>query len=205
MLFQDYFVIGSLVISGAGAGMFLLDRSKLYDWAAAISLVGFVFPFLYIMALFQPGRFVWFDIKFDLFSQAPPLVMSALNVLWAYPTFIGDLRSRKLAVNYALLSITTFLGAIYALPALFSFAMSLAGSSVFAVVSYGIYRADRERGMKRKRVLEAIEGKGEATLEDLMEELRLGDAEVDSLLYELWMDDLVEKEETTGQYRVKRE
>jgi hypothetical protein len=36
-----------------------------------------------------------------------------------------------------------------------------------------------------------------------MEDLRLSDAEADSLLYELWTDDLVEKDESTGSYSKK--
>jgi len=203
MLFQDYLVVGSLLASGAGAAMLVLDRSKLYRWASRISVIGLFFPFLYMVGAAEPGRFLLFNGKFDIFYQVPLLVISVLNVLFAYPTFVGDLKGKKLAVNYALLSATMFVGAIYTLPALLSFTASLATSSIFATASLFLYKTDRDRGIQRKRVLEVIGRRGSAKLEDVMEELRLSDTEADSLLYELWTDDLVKKDDSSGSYRVK--
>lgn len=203
MLFQDYLVVGSLLVSGTGTAMLLLDRSRLYQWASRISIIGLFFPFLYMIGAAEPGKFVLFNGQFNLFYQVPALVISVLNVLFAYPTFVGDLKGKRLAVNYALLSATMLIGAIYTLPALLSFTASLAASSVFATTAFFVYKMDRDRGIQRKRVLEAIGRRGTAKLEDVMEDLRLSDAEVDSLLYELWTDDLVEKDESTGSYSKK--
>jgi len=203
MLFQDYLVIGSLLISGTGTAMLLLDRSRLYQWASRISVIGLFFPFLYMIAAAEPGKFVLFGSQFNLFYQAPALVISVLNVLFAFPTFVGDLKGKRLALNYALLSATMLAGAIYTVPALFSFTASLAASSVFATTAFFVYKLDRDRQIRKKKVLEVVGRRGTAKLEDVMEDLRLSDAEADSLLYELWNDDLVEKDDNTGTYSKK--
>jgi len=183
--------------------MVILDRSKLYRWASRISAIGLLFPFLYMAGAVEPGRFVLFNGKFDLFYHVLLLVISVLNVLFAYPTFVGYLKGKKLAVNYVLLSATMLVGAIYTLPVLLSFTASLATSSVFTTISFFLYKADRDRGIQRERVLEVIGRRGTAKLEGMMEELRLSDAEADFLLYELWTDDLVDKDDSSGSYRVK--
>jgi len=181
----------------------LLDRSRLYQWASRISIIGLFFPFLYMIGAAEPGKFVLFSGQFAFLSQVPALVISVLNILFAFPTFVGDLKGKKLALNYALLSATMLVGAIYTLPALFSFTTSLAASSVFATTAFFVYRMDRQREIQKKKVLEVVGRRGTAKLEDVMEDLRLSDAEADSLLYELWTDDLIEKDDSTGSYSKK--
>jgi hypothetical protein len=201
VLFQDYLVIGSLAISAMGAAMLILDKSKSYQWATRIGVVGLLFPFLYEVALFQPGRFVTFGDRFDLLYHAPLLIISVLNLIFAYSIFVGDLGAKRLAANYALLSLSTLVGAIYVLPALFSFGLSLASSIIFGGAAFTIYRTEREKEMKSDRVLRAVRARGAARLEDIMEDLRMGDAEAESLLYHLWLKDLVEKD-AAGVYTI---
>jgi len=203
MLFQDYLVIGSLTVSAMGASLLLLDKSKSYQWARWVGVIGLLFPFLYEVALSQPGRFVSVSGKFDLLYQIPLLVISVLNIVFAYPVFAGDLKGKRLAANYALLSLGTLVGGIYVLPALFSFGLSLAASAIFGTVAVTIYRAERSKEIAEDRVLRAVSARGTARLEDVMEDLRMTDAEADGFLYELWLEDKVEKDPNTGAYRIR--
>lgn len=204
VLFQDYFVVGSLVISGIGTAMLVLHRWKYYEWAARLSVVGLYFPIFYMLAPFVPGLLV-IEWKFGLFEHAPLLMVGVLNLVWAYPTFVGDLRGDKLVINYALLSAATFVGAIYALPALFSFTLSLGGSLVFAGASYSLYKSEKRRATRRKLVVEAIESRGAAGLEEIMDMTRMNDFEVDAIVHDLWLDDVIERDEDTRLYKVKRD
>lgn len=206
--------MGSLTISAIGAGMFFLDRERMYEKAQAISVIGFAFPFLLIVMLAHPFKLNIFSIeidfavefgpKFDLFAQGPLLVVMILNLLWAYPVFLGALKGKALALNYFLLGGISLIGAIYAWPALFSFALSAVGTAIFGTIGTRIYLTEREKEGKMRKILEFIRSRGEASLEEVMVTMRMSDAEAGKLLYEMWNVNLIETVEgKESVYRVR--
>ncbi len=207
LLFQDYFVLGSLTISGIGATMFILDRNRLYSMASMMSILGFFFPFFFVIVLSYPLELVDFGTRFDIFLHGPPLLMMILDLLWAYPTFLGGLRGKRLAINYLLLGTTTFMGGIYAWPALFSFTLSMSGAAIFGAVGTNIYLAERAKEMRIREILDFMTRKGNASLEEVMQFMGISDVEADRLLYEMWSRDLIERisgKETVYEVKHKR-
>jgi len=192
-------------MSGIGAGMFILDREKMYERSQTLGLIGFFFPFLFLIIFLHPIKLKMLSVEivlsvefgpgFDLFSQAPLLTVMILDLLWAYPTFIGGLKGKGVAVNYFLLGATSLVGAIYAWPALFSFALSTVGAGIFGAIGTKIYLTEREKEMKMRKVLEFIGSREEASLEDVMQLMRMSDAEAERLLYEMWNLNLIEEVE----------
>jgi len=175
--------------------MLIFDRNKLYDLASQISLVGFAFPFFFIIAMFSPLRVVDFGPKFDVFVQGPQLAVMILNLLWAYPAFVGTLSRRALAFNYLLLALTSFVGGVYAFPALFSFALSMVGTMLFGLVGAEIYLSERTKEVRIGKILTFINSQESASLEDVMRLMGMTDAEADAILYEMWRRNLIEKVE----------
>lgn len=195
LLFQDYFILGSMAISAIGAAMLILDRNRLYDLASKISLVGFAFPFFFIIATFSPIRVIDFGGKFDVFAQGPQLGVMILDLLWAYPAFVGSLSRRALAFNYILLALTSLFGGIYAFPALFSFALSMLGTMLFGVIGGELYLSERTKEMRIGKILAFIASQDSVSLEDVMRFMGMTDAQADSILYEMWRRNLIEKVE----------
>lgn len=189
-----YFALGIALGCTSGTLLILFEREGFHFFGQIISvLMLFVSIFYAFPLLPRPdlgySPYVYGSTNFA-FIITPILLVSMI-----IPIYLSGLKGKRLSVGYWCVGSLISLSIPWSVSDLMVLSAALVSAAVVFIEGGLLYKHEKRREETEMRYLSMIQKKGEVSVEDVIIELGVSDAEADKVLYDLWDRGVLERRE----------